>query len=95
MASTMKSDSEFLPAFPISHLSRLKRELKNKHQAVSQDAWRFGKRSPPEADEHLQEPRNAGSRPEAPFFDSLLIAFLDSRVNSNASGAGTEPFGAP
>jgi len=46
----MKSDSEFLPAFPISHLSRLNR---------------------------------------------VLIAFLDSRVNSSAFGAGTEPFRAP
>jgi hypothetical protein len=31
----------------------------------------LGKRSPPAADVHLQEPRNAGSRPEAPFFNSL------------------------
>jgi len=34
-----------LPAYRISHLSSLKRELKNKHRAVSQGAWRFGKRS--------------------------------------------------
>jgi hypothetical protein len=39
------------------------RVLKNKHQAVSQGVRRFGKRSPPEADEHLQKPHNAGSRP--------------------------------
>jgi hypothetical protein len=44
--------------------------LKNKHQAVSQGARRFGKRSPPEADEHLQKPGNAGSRPEALFFNA-------------------------
>jgi len=37
------------------------RVLKNKHQAVSQGVRRFGKRSPPEADEHLQKPHNAGS----------------------------------
>jgi hypothetical protein len=41
--------------------------VKNKHQAVSQGPWQFEKRSPPEADEHLQAPRSAGSRPEAPF----------------------------
>jgi hypothetical protein len=35
-------------------LFRLNRVLKNKHQAVSQGVRRFGKRSPPEADEHLQ-----------------------------------------
>jgi len=46
--------------------------LKNKHQAVSQGVRRFGKRSPPEADEHLQKPHNAGSRPEARFFNILL-----------------------
>ena len=36
------------------------RVLKNKHQAVSQGVRRFGKRSPPAADEHLQKPHNAG-----------------------------------
>jgi hypothetical protein len=46
--------------------------FKNKHRAVSQGARRFGKRSPPEADEHLQKPRNAGSWPEAPFFNTLF-----------------------
>jgi hypothetical protein len=45
--------------------------LKNKHQAVSQGVRRFGKRSPPEADEHLQKPHNAGSRPQARFFNTL------------------------
>ena len=30
------------------------RVLQNKHQAVSQGVRRYGKRSPPEADEHLQ-----------------------------------------
>jgi hypothetical protein len=30
------------------------RMFKNTHQAVSQGARRFAKRSPPEADEHLQ-----------------------------------------
>jgi len=52
--------------------------LKNKHQAVSQGAWRFGKRSPPAADEHLQESRNAGSRLEAPFSNRLLKFFAAS-----------------
>jgi hypothetical protein len=42
---------------------QLNRVLKNKHQTVRQDMWRFGKRSPPEADEHLQKPPNTGSRP--------------------------------
>jgi hypothetical protein len=46
--------------------------LKNKHQAVSQGVRRFGKRSPPAADEHLQKPYNAGSRPQARFFNTLL-----------------------
>ena len=50
----------------------LSRVLKNKHQAVSQGVRRFGKRSPPEADEHLQKPHNAGSRREARFFNTLL-----------------------
>jgi hypothetical protein len=47
--------------------------LKNKHQAVSQGVRRFGKRSPPAADEHLQKPHNAGSRPQALFPNTLLI----------------------
>jgi hypothetical protein len=46
--------------------------LKNKHQAVSQGVGRFGKRSPPAADEHLQKPHNAGSRPQAQFFNTLI-----------------------
>jgi hypothetical protein len=46
--------------------------LKNKHQAVSQRARRFGKRRPPAADEHLQKPHNAGSRPQARFFNTLI-----------------------
>src|SRR5512139_2140753 len=50
----------------------LNRVLQNKHQAVSQGVRRLGKRSPPEADEHLQKPHNAGSRREARFFDTLL-----------------------
>jgi hypothetical protein len=33
---------------------RLGRVFKNKHQVVSQGVRRFGKRSPPAADEHLQ-----------------------------------------
>jgi hypothetical protein len=45
---------------------------KHKHQAVSQGVRRFGKRSPPAADEHLQKPHNAGSRSEARFFNTLL-----------------------
>jgi len=45
--------------------------LKNKHQAFSQGVRRFGKRSPPEADEHLQKPHNAGLRPQAQFLNTL------------------------
>jgi hypothetical protein len=48
------------------------RVLQNKHQAVSQGVRRFGKRSPPEADEHLQKPHNDGSRPQAQFFNTLV-----------------------
>jgi len=48
--------------------------LKNKHQTVSQGVRRFGKRSPPAADEHLQKPHNAGSRPSAQFFNTLVSA---------------------
>jgi hypothetical protein len=48
------------------------RPLKNERQAVSPGARRFGKRSPPEADEHLQKLCNAGSRCKAQFFNSLL-----------------------
>jgi hypothetical protein len=48
------------------------RVFKNKHQAVSQGVRRFGKRSPPAADEHLQKPHNAGSRPQAQFFNTLI-----------------------
>jgi hypothetical protein len=59
-------DRSFLPF-------SLQQVVKKKHQAVSQGARRFGKRSPPEADEHLQKPCNAGSRPPAPFFNNLLI----------------------
>jgi hypothetical protein len=50
----------------------ISRVLKNKHQAVSQGVRRFGERSPPAADEHLQKPHNAGSRPQARFFNTLL-----------------------
>jgi hypothetical protein len=49
------------------------RLLKNKHQAVRQGVRRFGKRSPPAADEHLQKPHNAGSWPQARFLNTLLI----------------------
>jgi hypothetical protein len=59
--------STFFLHFPKTRLSTSRflgnRVLKNKHQAVSQGVRRFGKRSPPEADEHLQKPHNAGSRP--------------------------------
>jgi hypothetical protein len=48
------------------------RVFKNKHQAVSQGVRRFGKRSPPAADEHLQKPHNASSRPQVQFFNTLL-----------------------
>jgi hypothetical protein len=34
-----------------------------RYQAVSQGVRRFGKRSPPEADEYLQKPHNTGSQP--------------------------------
>ena len=53
-------------------MSKANRVFKNKHQAVSQGVRRFGKRSPPEADEHLQKPHNAGSRPQAQFLNTLL-----------------------
>ena len=51
---------------------KLARLLKNKHQAVSQGARRFGKRSIFRICEHLQKPCNAGSRLEAKFFNSLI-----------------------
>jgi len=51
--------------------SALNRVFKNKHQAVNQGVRRFGKRSPPEADDHLQKPHNAGSRRKARFFNTL------------------------
>jgi hypothetical protein len=47
------------------------RVLKNKRQTVSQGVRRFGKRSPPAADEHLQKPHSAGSRPKAQFFNAV------------------------
>ena len=53
-------------------LFELSRLLKNKHQAVSQGARRFGKRSIFRICEHLQKPCNAGSRLEAKFFNSLI-----------------------
>jgi hypothetical protein len=53
-------------------LDFINRVLQNTHQAVSQGVRRFGKRSPPAADEHLQKPHNAGSRREARFFNPLL-----------------------
>jgi hypothetical protein len=46
--------------------------FKNKHQTVSQGVRRFGKRSIFIICEHLQKPHNAGSRPEARFFNTLL-----------------------
>jgi len=82
-------------AFTIAQMSLLKRESKNKHQAVSQ-ASSF---EPPASSrlhvEHLQEPRNAEVRPAAPFFNFSFFAFLDGHVNSNTFGAGTESFRAP
>jgi len=56
------------------------RVFKNKHQAVSQGVRRFGKRSPPAADEHLQKPHNAGSRPQAQFFNTLLCLRVRGRI---------------
>jgi hypothetical protein len=49
---------------PSFYSSRL---FKNKHQAVSQGARRFEKRSISIICEHLQKLCNAGSRPEALF----------------------------
>jgi len=49
--------------------------LKNKHQAVSQGVRRFGKRSISAICEHLQKPHNAGSRPQARFFNTLSGLF--------------------
>jgi hypothetical protein len=48
------------------------RLLKNKHQAVSQGAQRFGKRSTLMVCEHFQKPRNAGSRTQAQSCNNLL-----------------------
>jgi hypothetical protein len=65
------------------------RVLKNKHQAVRQGVRRFGKRSPPAADEHLQKPHNAGSRRKARFSNILLIPVTDlltARGYSSHSG---------
>jgi hypothetical protein len=62
----------FIQTLAHSIILLLNRVLKNKLRAVSQGVRRFGKRSPPAADEHLQKPHNAGSRPEARFFNTLL-----------------------
>jgi hypothetical protein len=64
--------------------------LKNKHQAVSQGVRRFGKRSPPEVDEHLQKPHNAGSRPQARFFNTLLSQDQDQRQTHRAERHGQD-----
>jgi hypothetical protein len=67
------------PQTPLRKTHLFNRLLKNKHPAVSQGVRRFGKRSPPAADEHLQKPHNAGSRPQARFFNTLLMAGATSR----------------
>ncbi|RPJ72655.1 MAG: hypothetical protein EHM15_08745, partial [Desulfobacteraceae bacterium] len=54
------------------------RLLKNKRLAVSQGVRRFGKRSIFKICEHLQEPHNGGSQPEAPFFSDLLSVGADT-----------------
>jgi hypothetical protein len=59
-------DGEKEPRSPV-----LSRVLKNKHPAVSQGVRRFGKRSLWIC-EHLQLPHNAGSRREAPFFNTRI-----------------------
>jgi hypothetical protein len=41
-------------AHRVWRIAKTPNPMKNKHQAVSQGVRRFGKRSPPEADEHLQ-----------------------------------------
>jgi hypothetical protein len=66
------------------------RVVKNKLQAVSQGVRLFGKRSPSEADEHLQKPHNAGSRPQALFFDTLLNSQLtqEGRTHDQALSQG-------
>jgi hypothetical protein len=51
--------------------------LKNKHQAVSQGVRRFGKRSILIICEHLQKPHNAGSRPQARFFNTRLESMAE------------------
>jgi hypothetical protein len=61
-----------------STLRAFSRALKNKHQAVSQGVRRFGKHSPSAADEHLQKPHNAGSRPYSRFFNTLLGFYFGS-----------------
>jgi len=43
------------------------RVFQSKHQAVSQGARRFGKRSISPICEHFRNPCNAGSRSEAPL----------------------------
>jgi hypothetical protein len=47
--------------------------LKNKHQAVSQGVRRFGKRSIFVDRGAFTKAHNAGSRPQARFFTTLLI----------------------
>jgi hypothetical protein len=47
-------------------------DVENKHQAVSQGVWCFGKRSIFIICEQLQKPHNVGLRREARFFNTLL-----------------------
>jgi hypothetical protein len=80
-------------------LFELSRLLKNKHQAVSQGARRFGKRSIFRICEHLQKPCNAGSRPEVKFFNSLIEpdhrllpqGSKETRKTADASGERFSP----
>jgi hypothetical protein len=62
--------------------------LKNKHQAVSQGVWRFGKRSIFIICEHLQKPHNAGSRFQARFFNTLINP--GSKGNTQAQSVAPE-----
>jgi hypothetical protein len=80
-------------------LFELSRLLKNKHQAVSQGARRFGKRSIFRICEHLQKPCNVGSRPEVKFFNSriepdhrlLPQGSKETRKTADASGERFSP----
>jgi hypothetical protein len=64
------------------------RVSRNKHQAVSQACGVLESAADSAICEHLQEPHNAGSQPQARFFNTLLIQSARLGLNDSTAKKG-------